>query len=333
MKTIGKLLFVSLLVLFATGAVAAEKSYTFKIGHIRPETASIHTDLTRFCNEITKKTNGRIKFEIYPAAQLGDYTVVQERVSIGDVDMHIGPLGTAVDRRVNLFTMPYLVSNWEEARKVYGPDSVLTKHMTKILLEQDLQVIAGYPVYFGGIITNVEVPDPGNPDVAKNIKIRVPPLKSYELTAEALGYLATPIPFADTFTAMQTGVVNGAIGAGAEGYYSNFRDIAKYYLRVNDHLEFWYLYMNKQTYDQLSDEDKKVFTDVALDFQTKRWELAPNDTERYEKLLSDGGTKVVTFTDEELTKMKEKAQKTVWPSLEKDVGADILKEVAAEASK
>ena len=91
--------------------------------------------------------------------------------------------------------------------------------------------------------------------------------------------------------------------------------------------------MNKQTYDQLSDEDKKVFTDVALDFQTKRWELAPNDTERYEKLLSDGGTKVVTFTDEELTKMKEKAQKTVWPSLEKDVGADILKEVAAEASK
>ena len=114
MKTIGKLLFVSLLVLFATGAVAAEKSYTFKIGHIRPETASIHTDLTRFCNEITKKTNGRIKFEIYPAAQLGDYTVVQERVSIGDVDMHIGPLGTAVDRRVNLFTMPYLVSNWDD---------------------------------------------------------------------------------------------------------------------------------------------------------------------------------------------------------------------------
>ena len=218
-KRISKVLLGALLLVFVvTGAFAAEKSYTFKIGHIRPETASIHTDLTNFCNEITEKSNGRIKFELYPAAQLGDYTVVQERVSIGDVDMHVGPLGTAVDRRVNLFTMPYLVSNWDEARKVYGPDSTLTKHMTKILQEQDLQVIAGYPVYFGGIITNVEVPEPGNPDVAKNIKIRVPPLKSYELTAEALGYLATPIPFSDTFTAMQTGVVNGAIGAGAEGY-------------------------------------------------------------------------------------------------------------------
>ena len=333
MKIISKLLFVSLLVLFATAAVAAEKFYTFKIGHIRPETASIHTDITDFCNEITERSNGRIKFEIYPAAQLGDYTVVQERVSIGDVDMHVGPLGTAVDRRVNLFTMPYLVSNWEEARKVYGPDSVLTKHMTKILLEQDLQVIAGYPVYFGGIITNVEVPEPGDPNIAKNVKIRVPPLKSYELTAEALGYLATPIPFSDTFTAMQTGVVNGAIGAGAEGYYSNFRDIAKYYLRVNDHLEFWYLYMNKQAYDRLSDEDKKVFADAALNFQTKRWELAPNDTERYEELLSKGVTTIVGFTDEELTKMKEKVQKIVWPVLEKDVGAGILKEVAAEANK
>ena len=82
MKTIGKLLFVSLLVLFATGAVAAEKSYTFKIGHIRPETASIHTDLTRFCNEITKKTNGRIKFEIYHARSSGLKTLLCRPFSI-----------------------------------------------------------------------------------------------------------------------------------------------------------------------------------------------------------------------------------------------------------
>lgn len=336
MKKINKK-FLALAALFifvmTTGAVAADKSYTFKIGHIRPETASVHTDLTNFCNEITEKTNGRIKFDMYPASQLGDYTVVQERVSIGDVDMHIGPLGTAVDRRINIFTMPYLVSNWEEAEKVYGPDSILHKHMTELLLKQDIQVLAGYPVYFGGIITNVEVPEPGNPDVEKKIKIRVPPIKSYELTAEALGFLATPIPFADTFTAMQTGVVNGAIGAGAEGYYSNFRDIAKYYLRVNDHLEFWYLFINKDTYEGLSEGDKKIFADASLAFQKKRWELAPNDTEKYEELLSKGVTKIIGFSDEELTRMKEKVQKEVWPALEADVGADILKQLAAETTK
>lgn len=179
----------------------------------------------------------------------------------------------------------------------------------------------------------MEVPEPGNPDVEKKIKIRVPPIKSYELTAEALGFLATPIPFADTFTAMQTGVVNGAIGAGAEGYYSNFRDIAKYYLRVNDHLEFWYLFINKDTYEGLSEGDKKIFADASLAFQKKRWELAPNDTEKYEELLSKGVTKIIGFSDEELTRMKEKVQKEVWPALEADVGADILKQLAAETTK
>lgn len=310
---------------------AAEK--TLKIGHIRPETASIQKDLTEFCEEITKNSNGRIKFEIYPASQLGDYTVVQERVSIGDVDMNVGPLGTAVDRRLNIFTMPYLVSDWDEALKVYGPDSILTEHMKNLLQAQDIQVVAGYPVYFGGIITNKEVPEPANPNVPKKIKIRVPPLKSYELTAEALGYIATPIPFADTFTSMQTGVVNGAIGAGAEGYYSNFRDITKYYLRVNDHLEFWYLYMNKNTYDKLSPEDKKIFADAALNFQNKRWKEAPTDTARYEKSLADLGVKIVEFTEEELHAFKEKIQKIVWPALEADVGADILRKVADQAKK
>jgi len=60
------------------------------------------------------------------------------------------------------------------------------------------------------------------PTFPRTSKIRVPPIKSFEVTAQALGFLATPIPWADTFTAMQSGIVNGAIGGGAEGYFANF---------------------------------------------------------------------------------------------------------------
>ena len=41
--------------------------------------------------------------------------------------------------------------------------------------------------------------------------------------AENTGYMATPMPFSEVFTAVQTGVVDGIIGSGAEGYYASFR--------------------------------------------------------------------------------------------------------------
>ena len=55
-------------------------------------------------------------------------------------------------------------------------------------------------------------------------------MKAFQLLADSTGYLGTPLPFSEAFTAVQTGVVDGVIGSGAEGYYSSFRDVTKYYI-------------------------------------------------------------------------------------------------------
>ncbi|MEI8598191.1 hypothetical protein P4S64_13260 [Vibrio sp. M60_M31a] len=45
---------------------------------------------------------------------------------------------------------------------------------------------------------------------------------------------------------MQTGVVDGVIGSGAEGYYASFRDVTKTYIPLNTHFELWYLLINSE---------------------------------------------------------------------------------------
>jgi TRAP-type C4-dicarboxylate transport system substrate-binding protein len=175
-----------------------------------------------------------------------------------------------------------------------------------------------------------EPPSPGDPDVPKNIKIRVPPIKSFELTAQALGYLATPIPWADTFTSMQSGIVNGAIGAGAEGYFANFRDIAKYYLPVNDHFEYWFLYLNSDLWGKLSDADRKILQTAADDMEKQRWTVAEQDEQANEKRLSDAGIKVIKFTEPELQKMAERSRKAAWPIIRRDIGAEFFDQVTAD---
>jgi TRAP-type C4-dicarboxylate transport system substrate-binding protein len=234
-----------------------------------------------------------------------------------------------VDKRLNLPSAPYLAKDWKDAHVLYGRDSLLWKKTAELLKKQDLYAIGGWPVYFGGICLTVEPPSPGDPDVPKDIKIRVPPIKSFELTADALGYLATPIPWADTFTAMQTGIVRGAIGGGAEGYYANFRDLIKHYLAVNDHFEYWFLYMNADLWNKLSAADKKTVQAAADEMEARRWGVAEKDEQANEKRLSDIGIKVYKFKQEELAKMAAKSRKVAWPVIKKDIGAEFFDEVTA----
>lgn len=316
---------VMLLVALVSGAFAADKPW--KLAHIRPEGTAIDNALKDFVKQVKEKTSGRINIEIYPASQLGDYTTVQERVSVGDIEMQSACLSPAVVKEIGLNSFPYIVINWEEARKAFGPDGILIKKMSEYVAKQDLHILAAWPVYFGGIILTKEPKAPSDPNVAKNIKIRVPPIRSFELCATALGYQATPVPWADTFTAMQTGIVEGAIGAGAEGYYANFKDLAKYFLAVNDHFECWFTYINKEVWNKLSEEDKKIMTEVAREMEEARWDVAEADEQANMKNLEDTGVKVITFTDAELDAMRKKNAEQVWPPMYNEVPEADVKEV------
>jgi hypothetical protein len=55
-------------------------------------------------------------------------------------------------------------------------------------------------------------PAPGDPNVPKNMKVRVMPLAACSMTYEALGYIATPIPYAEVYSGIQTGIVDGQQG-------------------------------------------------------------------------------------------------------------------------
>lgn len=294
---------------------------TLKISHVRPQGTAIDIDLNWFSEALAKATAGKIETKIYPASALGDYTVVQERVGLGDIDMACQPPGSAADKRFQVVYFPYMVKNWEQARKNYAIGAPLRKTVAQLYAEQGIHLLAAWPVYFGGISLNREPVSPGNPDAHKGIKLRVPPMKTFQLLADTTGYMGAPIPFSDAFTAVQTGVVDGVIGSGAEGYYSSFRDVTKYYIPSNTHFEVWYLIINKGTFDKLKPELKKQMEEVAGQFESRRWEAAKADQAANEKKLADYGAKIVDISDEQIAAIAKKIQEKVWPVVLEDVGA------------
>ena len=300
------------------------------LAHIRPEGSSADLAIKAFCAEVTELSGGTITFEIYPASQLGDYTTVFERVMIGDVDMQCATVPTSVDKFFGISNCCYLASNWEEAHDMFASGSPIGKAVDETLAEYGVKYLCMYPFYFGGIATKVDPVDPTNPDAKSGIKIRVPSMTSFEKCAENLGYLGTPLPSSETFTSIQTGVVDGAIGMGAEGYYSNVADLINYYLPINDHFECWNFIMNMDKFNGLSAVQQEALTVAAQNAEAKRWEVAEAETAEYEKKLADEyGVTVVEFTDEQLAAFASKCRANVWPLVRDDFGGELFDQVTA----
>lgn len=309
----------------------AQSSRPWKIGHVRPSGSVIDQDISTFMAEVSSQSAGQISFEMYAANKLGDYSVVQERVSFGEVEMYVGPFGTAVDRRLSLTFTPFLVTDWQQAQRVYGEASPLRKHMDSYLQEQNIKIVGGYPVYFGGLALTEKPPAPADPDVGKNTIIRIPPIRSFNLTARELGYTPYPITWMYARMGLKTGMVKGIMGGGAEGY-KGLPNICCY-LPLKDHFEYWYMYMNLDLWNSLTEEEQGIISAAAEQMEKKRYLYAEKQEQESLADLAKSGVEIIQIPPRMYERMLEKIEENVWPLMEKDIGpafAEVVRYAAGQ---
>nr|WP_067290285.1 TRAP transporter substrate-binding protein DctP [Marinobacterium profundum] len=304
---------------------------TLKLSHVRPQDTAIDVDANAFAADVQKATEGALKVRIYPSSALGDYTLVQERVGLGAIDMAVQPPASSADKRFQVIYMPYMVKNWDDAERVFAKGSPIRQTAAELYAEQGIRVLGAWPVYFGGVALNRDIADVANPEIAKGAKLRVPPIKSFQMTADNIGFIGSPLPFSEAFTAVQTGVVDGVMGSGAEGYYASFRDVTKFYLPINTHFEMWYLLINDDIYGELEDTEQDALNAAAERFETARWKNARKDQARNENLLAEAGATLVPVSDAQLDATAAIIRATVWPEILDDIGADWANGVLTKA--
>lgn len=296
-------------------ANACEAAKPWKLSHQRPPASPLDLDAQFFADGVKKGTGGKVNISIFPANQLGDYSIVQERVSLGDVEVMFGTPSSTVDKKLSLTTMPYMVTNWDELEYLWKKDGAARKIVEEILDKQDIYPLAVWPALCSGIGLTKMPKEPKNPNVPKNMKIRVMPIKVSELTGEALGYIATPLPFGDVFTGLQTGMIEGVIGTGPEGNWSNYRDLIKVYVDERIFYEPFFLMINKQLWLKLSSSEREAIAKVASEMENRRWKAAPKEHDEYIEKLRKNGTQIITFSQEELNVVRDKVVKEVWPKI------------------
>jgi len=286
-----------------------------------------------FAKEIEEGTDGRIQIKVYPANQLGDYIQVYEEVIKGTIDMALICVPSQFDQKLEIMYFPYMVENYDQIKKVYAPGGFLFDSLDALHNRLGLKFLGFNVVGFGGFGTTKPVESPADPTVRKKVLIRVPNMDVFRLKTEAMGFPTVSIPYAEVYTALETGVAEGWTGGPPVLTWFNYRDVIKYYYQYNDYVEGENWLVNKKLWNKLSPADQELFFTTAQKMQLSSISIAQKEDTEYLKKLSDFGMKVTTFSNEELANIANHVREVAWPKLEKRIGPELMAKIKANFSE
>ena len=131
MKKFAVILAVMFLFVAAVGpATAAPIVFRFA-GQSPPEHMATKT-MNEMAKEINQKTNGRVEIKVYPANQLGNYSLVMEEMIRGTIDMSMMSIASEFDPRLELVYVNGFISGYEDAKKVFVPGAWLPNKLNEL---------------------------------------------------------------------------------------------------------------------------------------------------------------------------------------------------------
>ncbi|UWQ35586.1 TRAP transporter substrate-binding protein DctP (plasmid) [Leisingera sp. M527] len=265
-----------------------------------------------------------LKISVFPANQLGSGEALLEDVARGNIDFAAAFLYADTDPRLEILSMPFLVSDWDEMNSVMRDlDSEFNTIIQETLSDHGIRLLGQNPEGFVGIVATEEPANWNNFD-AKNMNIRVWSSNVVKSMVETLGYQATTMSWGDIFPAIQSGIVDGAICCTKTATYSIFAksDVGSHFVQYNSIPENTSYYVSEKTWEELNEAQRDVvqtaFTKASDDFFAYNRE---NDAVFEQKLVESGYT-ILKLSPEEQEAMASKVRTEIWPMLEDSVGKD-----------
>ena len=285
--------------------------------------------MQQVADEVFEKTNGRIEIRLFPANQLGDYTLVFEELIRGTIDMACISVPSQFNPNLELTYINCFVYGFDDARRVFAQDGWLFNKMNEMCLELGVRVIGFQVTGFIGIASTRAVNEPLVPGVDKGVLARIPNMQVYRMGAEAMGYRTITIPWADVYMAMQTGVCDAVVGMDTVAAWDNLRDVMRYWYQLNYSVENFVYLISEATWNRLSPEDQQIIADAAARVTQIGVDLAERDQDRHLDMMRERGIQVFTYTPEELRPIFEAVQAT-WDDLKDIFDPELIEEFKRE---
>jgi tripartite ATP-independent transporter DctP family solute receptor len=234
-----------------------------KLAHTLPPDHPVHEAMVFMAKRCSELSEGKMEIEIYPSEQLGSEQQCVELLQIGS--LAITKVSAAVmesfTEDYKVLGLPYIFR--DSAHAVNVLDGEIGQ---ELLLSTENRYIRGLCFYDAGSRSFYTIDKPIlNPSDLEGMKIRVMKSKTAMDMVKALGGSPTPISYGELYTALQSGVVDGAENNPPSFYTSHHYEVCKHYA-LDEHTAVPdVLIISQHIWKKLSDQEKKWIQQAATE--------------------------------------------------------------------
>ena len=292
---------VSLVLLALLVSAPAVQARTLKIATLAPAGTSWMKEMREGAKEVSERTDGRVKFKFYPGGVMGNDRSMLRKMRVGQ--LHGAALTTSglaeVYRDSWIYTLPLLFRNYQEVDYVRERvDPLIGKG-----LEQHGSVTLG--IGEGGFAYMMCDEPLYTVDDLKGKKVWIPEGDVIaEVVFEIAGVTPVPLPLADVYTGLQTGLVNtlgsppmATIAFQWHTKVTHLTDVPLSYV-------VGLLVLDDKAFRRLKPEDQAVVREVMGRTMKRLDEINRADNENARRALAGQGVEFVRPLGEELTRWR-----------------------------
>ena len=279
-----------LLAAFITGALAlvfsattpAQQKQIWKASDVHPLGYPTVEAIERMGKKLEAQTNGRISIQMYPAMQLGGEKEMIEQAQVGALQIariSVGAMGPVVDD-LNVFNLPFVFRDEAHMRKVIdGPIGQGLLDRVSASPASRLVVLGWMDAGTRNVYANKPTTKPAD---LKGMKIRMMGNPLFVETMNSMGGNGVAMGFNELYSALQTGVVDGAENNPPTLLAQNHFQVSKVY-SLTGHLIIPEIFVfSKRTWDAMSKDDQTLLRKLAREAQMEQralWDAYTGDAE------------------------------------------------------
>ncbi|MCX7340512.1 MAG: TRAP transporter substrate-binding protein [Hyphomicrobiales bacterium] len=252
-------------------ATASASAQTLRSTDIHPTDYPTVEAVRHIGTLLEQRTNGRLKIQVFHSGQLGNEKDTIEQTRFGVIDLNrinMAPFNNLIPA-TNVPSLPFIFRSVAHMRTVMdGPIG------DSILKEFDKHDLVGLAFYDSGSRSFYNSKRPINtPADMRGMKIRVQQSDMFVALVSALGANATPMAFGEVYSALQTGVIDGAENNWPSFESTKHFEVSKFYSMTEHSLSPEVLVMSKRSFDKLSAADQAILRAAAKESVAKMREL------------------------------------------------------------
>ncbi|UEB93904.1 TRAP transporter substrate-binding protein [Pseudomonas sp. HN2] len=272
---------------------SAAQALELKVADIHPKGYPTTVAEESMGKMLTKETNGELTFKYFPGGVLGSEKEVIEQMQVGAIQMSrvsLGIVGPVVPD-VNVFNMPFIFRDHQHMRNVIdGPvgDEILDK-----ITNSEFGLVA--LAWMDGGTRNIYTKKPVRKlEDLKGMKIRVQGNPMFIEMMNAMGANGIAMDTGEIFSALQTGVIDGAENNPPTLLEHNHFQNAKFYSLTGHLILPEPIVMSKITWEKLTPDQQTLVKKAAKAAQAEERELWDKKSAASEEKLKAAGVEFIT---------------------------------------